>query len=175
MYLTSKKTKIMKSINFLVFATIFAISIFSCKKNASEPTPVPPKNYSEITNAHLQSKDAAMAATIIPASNGSGLIMKTGDVFVYKTSNGLYGKFEIVAIDIPTNYKLTINAVTYNADGSVKTTNNGLIINGTFLCDLDLLTEGLDNTTSDFKWSRVTATETNLEPKNAAKFYKYIF
>jgi hypothetical protein len=165
----------MKSIKFSMLAIIFALSIFSCKKNATDTTPVLPKNYSEITNAHLQSKDASMATTIIPASNATGLIMKAGDVFAYKTNNGLYGKFEIVAIDIPTNYKLTINAVTYNADGSVKTTNNGLIINGTFLCDLDLLAEGLDNTTSDFKWSRATTADTNLEPKNAAKFYKYIF
>jgi hypothetical protein len=165
----------MKSIKFSMLAIIFALSIFSCKKSTTEPTPVLPKNYSEITNTHLQSKDASMTAAVIAASNASGLLMKVGDVFAYKTNNGLYGKFEIVAIDIPTNYKLTINAVTYNADGSVKISNNGLIIRGAWLCDLDLLLEGVDNTTSDFKWNRATTTDTNLEPKNAAKFYKYIF
>ncbi len=170
----------MKSIKFSMLAIIFALSIFSCKKSTTEstpvlPTPVLPKNYSEITNAHLQAKDASMTVAVIAVSDASGLLMKAGDVFAYKTNNVQYGKFEIVAIDIPTNYKLTINAVTYNADGSVKSTSNGLIIRGTFLCDLDLLAEGLDNTTSDFKWNRVTATDTNLEPKNAAKFYKYIF
>jgi hypothetical protein len=167
----------MKKVKLFSMAIILLSIIVmpSCKKSKVDEALVLPKNYSELTFAAIQSKDALMATSIIAASNATGVIMIAGETYCFKTNDGLYGKFEIVTIDIPSNYKLTINAVVYNADGSIKIAINNLAIRGTFTCDLDLLIEGGSVISSDFFWDRKTITDTYLVPQNGAKFYKYIF
>lgn len=84
------------------------------------------------------------------------------------------GKLEILGVDETVNYKLTIKAVTYNADGTIFSQTGSLDIRGTWSCDLDAMVE-ISNHDSDFWWERVTSTDTSLSPRNTAHFAEYDF
>lgn len=103
------------------------------------------------------------------------MIWKAGDVFIYKTALGNYGKFEVVSVTVTENYKLTIHATTYKSDGTVLSSASDLSIRGTWLCDLDATKEVSDDGSEDFKNNRLTNTDTELEPCNGALFSKYSF
>ncbi|MFM9908347.1 MAG: hypothetical protein ACKVOW_03305 [Chitinophagaceae bacterium] len=147
----------------------------SCKKdkNTALPMDPPATNFSEIKMSHIQTKEPAMASNEIVASDKNGVLWQVKDVYVFRTNEKRYGKFQVLNINMADNYALTIKAIVYNTDGSEKLSINTLKIRGTWLCDLDLLIESDIN--SDFFWERNTKTDTNLEPRNEAKFAKYIF
>jgi hypothetical protein len=75
------------------------------------------------------------------------------------------------------NYALTIKVVLFNADGTIKSTTNSIIVRGTYKCDLDVPVEVSANTElqSDFEWARPGQFDTFLVPKNGAVFLKYTF
>ena len=152
----------------LVFSLIFT----SCKNDETEEN-MNPTNYAEITKDDIAAKEATMSSNMIEATNANGHVLDVGDVLVYKTNNDHFGKLEILAIDDADNYKLTIKAVTYDASGSVFSQTASLDIRGTWLCDLDAMEE--DGTSPDFKWRRLTETDTNLEPRGSALFAVYNF
>ncbi len=102
----------------------------------------------------------------IYGSNGSEF--NPGTYFVYKTSQGRLGKFLVTALDPASNNQLTISYVTYSADGSIYKSGTGLIIRGTYSCDLD---EGLETGTDrDFAWVQSTSTTRYIDPTNGAQF-----
>ncbi len=157
-----------------LFLAAITLTLTSCKKENTDDTS--PANYNEITKADIEAVANTMSSTLIIATNGSGHVLDVGDVLVYKTNDDRYGKMEILAIDDATNYKLTLKAVTYNvADSGTFNETNSLDIRGTWLCDLDALTETDVSGDSDFQWERVTATDTNLRPWNSAIFALYDF
>jgi hypothetical protein len=158
----------------LLVITTLSIFIFSCKKN-KETTPPLPTNFNEINMSTIQAKETAMVTTPIVATNANGFVWQPNDVYIFKTEQNRFGKLQVVSIDAANNNKLTLNAIVYNTDGTVKLTNNALVVRGTWLCDLDLLAETTTLILSDFHWIRVNTTTTEFTPQNAAKFVKYTF
>lgn len=162
----------MKKILFLSFI-LFAL--ISCKKEEPE---VAPATFADIQLKHIQAVESTMSPDNISISDAKGVIWKTGDVFLYKTNEGRYGKFEVVAVAPTNNYQLTLKAVTFGADGKVYNQSDALIVKGTWSGDLDLVKElgSADSPTiADFKNDRITLTSTIFKPENNAKFIKYNF
>jgi hypothetical protein len=90
--------------------------------------------------------------------------LPAGAVVVYLTSEGRYGKFKVLEY----GYNLTLEWVTYGADGSVYSEGTDLVVHGTCLCDLDLGVEG--EPSCDFKWGQSTGVERYLRSRNGAEF-----
>jgi hypothetical protein len=154
---------------------LFASLLFAACKKDKENEPAKPTSYAEIQVSHIKDAEGSMLASEIILSDNNGLVMKPGDVYIFKTNAGLFGKFKINSIDIVQNYQLSIMAEVYNADGTTKAQTNTLVIRGTYFCDLDLLTEATTPQERDFKNERLTTFETKFLPFNGARFAKYIF
>ncbi len=167
----------MKSSIFLtaaLFTLLFSLSLSSCKKDKDNATT--PDGYSAITMADIKAKESLMATTQIVVSNSSGVLWKSGYIYMFKNKQGRYGKFMVNSIDISQNYQLDITAAVYNADGSVKAQKSNLIIRGTYLGDLDNLVETNQATSADFYYIRASQTDTVFDPtinNNGAKFVKF--
>ena len=159
----------------LVFVLI-AFSLVSCKKESDKTEEHSPANYGELTKSDIANVAQSMSNSSIPATDASGHLLDVGDVLVYKTNEGRYGKMEILAIDDATNYQLTVKAVTYDLnDDNSFSASPSLIIRGTWLCDLDTMVETSDGNIADFFWERINATDTKLKPENSAIFTLYHF
>jgi hypothetical protein len=131
--------------------------------------------FSQITRAHIAAKTTEMSDDYFETSNSSGVLWKEGDVYVFTTSEGRLGKFEVQSIKPLENYKLTIHVVIFNEDGSIAKEQTDVVINGTWGCDLDGAQETSSFSIMDFGWSRSTETVTYFSPANGAKFAKYYF
>lgn len=164
---------IIKAIALFCLISFVIIFFLSCNKKDNLPTA--PATYSEIKLNNVKEKATAMSTAPITISNSGGVIWKPGDVFIYKTALGNYGKFEVVSVTISENYKLTIKATTFKADGTVMSSNEALTIRGTWLCDLDATKEAGEDGTEDFKNERLTSTDTEFTPRSGAVFVKYLF
>lgn len=165
----------MKTLKIL---SLLAITLFtmSCSKDDDPKTApvVGPTNYSEIQLSDIVTKESQMSTADLTATDATGIKWTPGTVVVYKTTDNHYGKFEVVSIDMSTNYAVTFKATNFNADGSVNNSTSNFLVNGTYLADIDIFVMA-NNTSSDFHWNRETSTVTKLAPKNGAKFYKYNF
>ena len=99
--------------------------------------------------------------------NGSDNAMNritTGTILMYQTDEGRYGVLEIASY----GQDLTLNWRTYNADGSVYGSGQGLVIRASYSCDLDGGVEGASS--ADFQWHLVTSVERYIEPRSGASF-----
>jgi len=166
-----------KIANFFLFSSLLVTMVSSCKKE-DKPQNKPEEKvtaYADIKKEHIAAKDATLSSDEFEASNAEGLVMKPSDVLIYKTSSGLYGKMEIVAIDKENNYKLKFNAVTYKADGSILKEGKDLYVRGTYNFNLETLEEISEENAYDFSWSRSSTLVTYFQPANKAKFSKYEF
>ena len=171
----------MKTLNkFLSLLVIVftLITVFSCRKDDQEqPKPVL-KTYAELTLDDIKAKENALSTAVLVISDAGGIKMKAGDIILYKTQKGKYGKMEVIAIDAASNYKIKVKAMTYvNENWTEYITSNALEVRGTWYCDLDYpnMKEVDDETLADFKNERLTNTDTKLTSKNGAKFMKYNF
>ena len=120
--------------------------------------------------------NAAMIADIYQYGHLSGANIDSSDgnkfnpgtYFVYRTSQGRFGKFRVDTLEPAVNHRLTIAWTTYNANGSVYSSGSGLAIRGTYSCDLD---PGLETSTDrDFSWVQSTSSIRYLAPANGAVF-----
>lgn len=107
-----------------------------------------------------------LSSTSIDASDGSEF--KPGTYCVYRTSQGRLGKFIVENWEPAMSYRLTIAWVTYNANGTVYSSGSGLVIKGSYHCDLDTGAE--TPTGADFQWNTQTSSTRYLVPKNSALF-----
>lgn len=122
-----------------------------------------------ITRADIAAfeEGGGLTAVPIPFIKDKIRIVQLGDIFLYITKNGLFGKLKVVDY----NYDLMINWVTYNPKGRIETTGSGLVISGTWNCDLD---KGVQATKGDFWWSiGETGVLQTLVPTNGARFGKW--
>lgn len=102
-------------------------------------------------------------------TNKNGIVAGKGSVFVYKTSEGNYGKLEIKNIDPNNNYKTTFRYVTYADDGSILSQSDNFSIRGTYTCDLDNGTEeGTGDKDVDFQLDREDDMNTRIDCYNDA-------
>ncbi len=115
--------------------------------------------------------NAYMSTADINLSDG---YIAAGQLYVYYTAAGRYGKMYVVSFNKSEAYGsnvLTLNTTTYNLDGTVYATKTNLKIRGTFSCDLDL---GLETSSgSDFRWRQDTSTTRYLVPSTGAKFFRW--
>ncbi len=158
----------------LVTALALVTILSSCSKEDPAPTPQP-ANYDEIKLVDIQNRSGLMTATNILASDALGFLWPKGTIVIFKTSNGTLGKFEVVNIEKVNNYALTLNVTIYDSNGTIKKSINGLLIRGTWGCNLDTPIEDNAGLQSDFSWYRPTQFETHLVPNNGAIFLKYTF
>ncbi len=144
------RNKVLGAVCFLIVGVLVAFS------GAASPS------FSGITLSDI----VKMSLSTEPI-NGSDNAMNripTGTILVYQTDEGRYGVLEIASYDSA----LTLNWRTYNADGSVYGSGNGLVVHGTYTCDLDRGVEGAFS--ADFHWSMHTSVERYIEPENGASF-----
>ncbi|RKY24990.1 MAG: hypothetical protein DRP62_02435 [Planctomycetota bacterium] len=95
--------------------------------------------YSELRRAHIAAMEAGMSTASIDSSDGNEFM--PGTYFIYKTDEGRFGKFMVENYEPDENHCLIIRWVTYNADGSVYSSGDRLVIRVSWYCDLD---EGLE-------------------------------
>ncbi len=119
--------------------------------------------------------NAYMSTSNINLSDG---YIAAGQIYVYYTSSGRYGKLEIMSfnaselIGLVLRYNvITFRLTTYNADGTVYSSSASQKIWGTYHCDLDAVAQ--TSTGSDFWWRIDSATARYLVPENAARFYNW--
>jgi OOP family OmpA-OmpF porin len=135
------------------------------------------------TNATFQKLDRNALAKLdkpisdremIFLSNPSGIVVHRGDVFVYKTSEGNYGKLEMLNVDKNNHYNTTFRYITYANDGSILSQSDHFTVRGTYTCDLDHGTEeGTADVEEDFQIGRDDATSTRLGCYNDAAIVSY--
>ena len=155
---------------FIALAIVTIIS--SCSKDDA----ITPANFAEIKLIDIKAKNNLMLATNILTTDGTGILWSAGTVVVFKTSTSTYGKFEVLSINPALNNALKLNVVLFNADGTIKSATNNLVIRGTYGCNLDIPAEDGVGLQSDFKWNRFGANSVNtsLDPLNGAVFLKYM-
>ena len=124
--------------------------------------------YKDIDAADIAAMEDQMNTAAIDGSDGNDFW--PGTYFIYKTNLGRYGKFIVANLDKSQNNQLTIAWVTYEAGGSVYSSGSGLIIRGTWSCDLDEGQEGPAAGDRDWSWAQISSTTRRLYPQNGAKF-----
>jgi hypothetical protein len=112
---------------------------------------------------------ASLSPATINGSDNSNNQIPTGTILLYKTDVQRYGKLQIASY----GYNLSMNWVTYNADGSVYSSGQNLVIHGTWSCDLDSGTETLTPSSSDFWWLIGDAVRRYFVPEDGAEFAVY--
>jgi hypothetical protein len=121
--------------------------------------------YDDLDAAEIESLESLMSTATIDGSDGNEL--NPGSYAIYKTDAGRYGKFIVEDFNAAT-HALTIAWVTYNADGTVYSSGSGLVIRGTWSCDLDL---GLETSVAnDFQWTQATGVTRYITPNSGAIF-----
>jgi OOP family OmpA-OmpF porin len=119
--------------------------------------------FNQIDKNTIAAKLESLPDERIQISIPSGVLLDTGTIIFYKTSEGYLGKMEFLNIDKNDNYKLTVKYVTYNADGSIQRKSNNLEIEGTYNCDLDTgSTDNVSSDDADFSLGRTNETNTVL-------------
>ncbi len=121
--------------------------------------------YEDLNAAAIATMEGEMSSANIDGSDGNEL--KPGSYFVYKTSQGRYGKFIVRGYDA-TTHELTVDWVTYRPSGLIYSAGTGLQIHGTYSCDLDAGAE--TSTDADFWWVQATSTNRYIMPRNGAIF-----
>lgn len=117
------------------------------------------------TKEHIEA--SPVSASPISGDDTNNLL-NVGAILFCHTSEGRFSKFQVEG----TGYNLTITWKTYNPDGSTRGSGSGLLIRGTWSCDLDVGQEVGANATRDFQWNQLTTTERDLLPRNGALFFK---
>ena len=168
------KTLAYNPINKIITAILLLVVVLSnsCQKDDTQDEPKV-VSYADLSLTNIKAKEAQMSVAPLVISNSGGIYFKAGDILFYKTSLGNFGKMEVISVDQADNYKLTFKAVTYKTDGTILSSCTTLSIRGTWLCDLDTMTEVEEDGTQDFWVERVTPTDTNLEPKINSIFVRF--
>ena len=66
-----------------------------------------------------------------------GLLLRQGETVIYVTSGTNIGKLSVLAIYPKNNNRLVLKYVTYNNDGTQKSSSDKLVVDNGFYCDLD--------------------------------------
>jgi len=115
-------------------------------------------------------KDLTYSLTQLKGGNAVN-DLPVGRLVYYKTTDGRYGVFEVQQLDPAINNDLMIRWNTWNAGGGWYSGGEGLVIHGTWMCDLDLGAETVSIPPADFQWNIVTSSERYIEAISGAGFY----
>ncbi len=100
--------------------------------------------------------------------------LPVGQIVIYKTTMGLFGKFRVKLFQPGVSNDLYIEWVTYFIDGSVYSSGSNLLIRGTWSCDLDAGIEVVSDPSQDFFWNQQTSSERYIQPQNGAILSLYM-
>jgi fibronectin type 3 domain-containing protein len=114
-------------------------------------------------------KDAPFTTNRINGSNDAFNQLRKGQIILYRTNSGHYGKFQIQQY----GYTIKFRWVTYDTSGTVYSQGTWLSVDGTMSCDLDDGREESASSTSDFFWDQRTAVIRFLVPRNGAAVALY--
>jgi hypothetical protein len=149
----------MKKAIILTFS-IFLVACNSTKKIDSQST----------YNSYEYSKIEAQATNFnneqILVSNKEGIQLKSGSVILFITTDGDFGKMEIVSVSPEENYKISFNYTVYNNDGNVKISMDNFGLRGTFPFDFDKGSDEAARYENDIFSHRIDDFKTYLSPEN---------
>lgn len=122
---------------------------------------------------------SSQSYTITTISGGNaGNLLTVGRLVYYQTVDGMYGLFEVQQLDptiIISGIELTdlmIRWKTWNlGGGGVYSQGEGLVIRGTWLCDLDLGEETVSTPPADFFWEILSPTSRQITAVSGAGFF----
>jgi hypothetical protein len=143
--------KIFNTLSLLIFLILIFIST-----NLNAQHQFDRVGLGDISSANLSS--ARIAGTNLPVDT----------ILLYRTNEGRFGKLLVRSY----GRDLTLRWFTFNVNGGRYSMGDNLVIRGTYSCDLDSGKE--TQTSSDFWWQQVSATERYLTPQNGATFALYI-
>ena len=110
-----------------------------------------------------------MTSSTVNNSNGSQI--PVGQIFLYITSSGNYGKLVVTNNNIDGNNGMGFRFTTYNPGGSILATNTAATCRGTYLYDLDAAPSGAETSTGADLWmDNATPTVRSFDPQNGARF-----
>lgn len=113
--------------------------------------------------------DQTLNSEPINADDNDSNLLTPGAIVLYKTNQGRFGKLLIVEY----GYNLTVQYLTYNYDGTIRTSSPDLVIQGTFAVDFDLGTsEPFDS--NDIFWEQETEIERQLTPLDNSSIALFI-
>ena len=148
-----------------VIILLLGLSVFAaCKKDKDA--------FSSVSFATVKAKEASFTTDYILVSDANGEVLKPGSIIFYHTTGGNYGKMIIRNTGFSTNHSLVFDMVTYNPQGTVVKSVNGLTIAIGALCDLDLGIQLNADGTQSFYWSSQSGD--TLTPDGTATFYVYL-
>jgi hypothetical protein len=130
------------------------------------------QTFATVTQAEIAAAEPSMSNAQI-ANNGANRL-PVGQVILYKTSSGNFGKLVITTDNFDGIYGMLFSFVTYAADASVLASNTSAQCRGTWLFDLDSAPSGLEGTGAgmDFWMENISLPTTmNFSPAGGAKFY----
>jgi len=102
----------------------------------------------------------------ILVSNKEGIQLETGSIILFITTDGDFGKMEIVSINPEENYKISFNYTVYNNNGSVKTSMDNFGLRGTWAFDFDKGNDEAVRYENDIWSHRIDNFKTYLSPEN---------
>jgi hypothetical protein len=157
-----------KTYSLSLTALSFVIIAISCSKKDNN-TPSSQKSFTTLTRSDIQTYYSSLSSDPIPAEIKDSVYFKKGDVYVYQTKSGKFGKLKIDTVDIGQGYAVTIDATTYALDGSVLKQTSNLTIYDNLACNLDSMTQTSElNTEADFLWDQSISPDIYLTPYNGA-------
>ncbi len=126
-------------------------------------------SYATITWPEIALESSQMTSSTINNSNGSQI--PVGQIFLYITSSGNYGKLVVTNNNIDGNNGMGFRFTTYNPGGSILATNTAATCRGTYLYDLDAAPAGAETSTGADLWmDNATPTVRSFDPQNGARF-----
>jgi hypothetical protein len=150
-----------RNVPFLIFAFALGSSVFLFTRVFADP-------YLN-TISYKKIKDFPKSANPIVGNDDVSNQIPTGTIVVYKTRKGKFGAFHVTTY----GYNLTLSWITYNADSSVYSKGDGLVIHGTWTADLDSGKEANSTASGDFWWEQATSVQRNIVPESGATFAVY--
>ncbi len=128
-------------------------------------------SYATLTAAGIAAASPLMASTDI--NNSDGNVFPVGQILLYVTSEGRYGKMVITNNNADGNHGIQFKFITYaSSDGTVWATNDAATCRGTWSFDLDSQPAGAEGAGSlDFWMRNDTDTNRALQPQGGAKFF----
>ena len=120
-------------------------------------------SYEDTTLADITKNAAQLSADKIDGSDGNELA--AGTWATYQTSEGNFGKFKVAELQ---ETSLILEWITYNRDGSIRSSGKKLSIDATWPFDLDSGSVPGPQGQADFHWQGVTHTIRCLVPINHA-------
>ncbi len=137
--------------------------------NSSNTSNNSSSTFDNIDKKMIGEKLESLADSPIQISNNSGIVNGKGTIILYATSDGNFGKMQILDIDKEDNYKLTVKYVTYNYNGSIHSQSNNLEVPGTYTCDLDKGNiEDVLRSDEDFWFNKADKTTTSIKPSETS-------